>query len=83
MSDQGKAEGIAIALARLREAMEVAGMSGDFGLTVAPRDATVLKMLPRQFTSLNYEPYASNTHHADGRVEQAVVKLKFAGVPIN
>jgi hypothetical protein len=83
VSDQGKAEGIAIALARLREAMEVAGMSGDFGLTVAPRDATILKTLPRQFSSLNYEPYMSDTHHSDGRVEPPVVRWKFAGIPIN
>lgn len=83
MSDQGKAEAIAIALERLRRAMVDAGMSGEFGLTVPKRDETILKTMHQRFLSLNYEPRVSDTKHSDGRVEPAVVKMKFAGVPIN
>ena len=74
-------DGLALALARLREELENIGASGDFALKVSNRDATVIKALSSKFTAY-HEPHVSDTHYADGRVEPPVLQYRFAGVPI-
>lgn len=81
MKEQDSAR-IAAAIDYLREAMQVAGMSGEFGLTLRPRDETILKTAPMPRCTFKAEQF-EETNYADGRPPKpARIQIVFNGVPV-